>query len=438
MRRRTTTFILAGILLPAAIHHAQQPSGSSSAFAIEHVTVINVETGARSADQTVVVSGERITEAGPAANVKTPVGARIVDGRGKFLIPGIWDMHVHALRSLHRVLPLAVANGITGIRDMGATLAEVPEARQARQNGLVSPRLILAGEGLDGVESSDRGLPPHPIVRTPAEGRAIVQRLAAGKVDFIKVHNGLARDTYYAVVDEAKRHGLPFDGHLPPEVNIIEASDAGQRSIEHMNGLQALCVADPAALQRRAPDAPPNTQPIAINQAKCDETIRHLARNGTWLAPTVGAPGGGDSRMRQFTLKLIQLAAKGGVRLLAGTDWPGPGFALGNYARTDSGNVMDELAGLVEAGLTPAEALRTATSNPAILLKMTDQLGSVERGKLADLLLLEADPLLNIANTKRIAAVVVNGRLIDGAQRKKLLDDEQAARQNEKRSTRGG
>jgi imidazolonepropionase-like amidohydrolase len=429
MRRLTITLILAVILLAAATLYGQAPTP----FAIEHVTVINVETGVRSTDQTVVVSGERITAVGGAATVRPPAGARIVDGRGKFLIPGIWDMHVHALRSPYRVLPLAVANGITGIRDMGATLDVVPKAREARLGGLVSPRLMLAGEGLDGIETPDRGLPPHPIVRTPAEGRAIIQRLAAGKVDFIKIHNGLKRDTYYAVVEEAKKLGLPFIGHLPPEVNIIEASDAGQLSIEHLSGLQAMCVADPAALRRPAPDASPNTQPIAINQAKCDQTIRHLARNGTWITPTVGPPAGGANPTRQFSLALIRLAAKGGIRLLAGTDWPGPGFALGNYARTDASNIMDELAGLVEAGLTPVEALRTATLNPAILFKSTDQLGSVERGKLADLLLLDADPLLNIANTKRIAAVVVNGRLIDAAQRQKLLDDEQAARRNEKR-----
>lgn len=426
MHRLTLTiaFMLAGVLVVAPAPFAQQPAASGP-FAIEHVTVINIETGAKSPDQTVVVSGNRITAVGPAAKTKAPAGARVVDGTGKFLIPGIWDMHVHALRAMQRALPLAVANGLTGIRDMGSTVEQVAEARKG---GILAPRMFVSGPPLDGVPSRP-GFPPGAEIKTSEEGRKIVDELAAAKVDQLKIHNGLARNTYYAIAAEAKRKGLPFEGHLPPDVNIIAASDAGQRTVEHMNGLQAACAADPTTLGRGSRNAQPNTQPIAINQAKCNETIRHLLKNGTWLTPTIGAPGTGDPRTRQFTLAIVKMAAQGGLRLLAGTDWPGPGYSRGDYSSAGR-SVTDELAGLVEAGLTPREALRTATVNPAILFKMTNQLGSVERGKLADLLLLDGDPLADIGNTKRIAAVVVNGRLIDSAARKKILDDEQAARQN--------
>ena len=427
MHRPLIVLALACVLGAASTLLAQQPVPAAS-FAIEHVSVIDIETGRRAPDQTVVVRGNRIAAVGGANSVAVPDDARIVDGRGKFLIPGIWDMHVHAMRSASRILPLAVANGITGLRDMGALMENTVNARDAIRNGLVSPRLFAAGEGLDGIETPPNGLPPHPVVRTPEEGRAIVRRLDEGGVDFIKVHNGLARDTFYAVAAEAKKRRLHFDGHLAPDTDIIEASDAGQRAIEHLTGLQVACATDPAALRTEAANPPP----IEIDPAKCRATIRHLVGNGTWLTPMVGAPGRGNPRTRQFNLAITKMASEGGLRLLAGTDWPGRGFALGQYAGAER-TIMAELAGLVEAGLTPQEALRTATINPAILWNMRSDLGSVEEGKFADLLLLDGDPLADITNTGRIAAVVINGRLIDSDARQKLLDDEQAARSRETR-----
>ena len=275
MHRPLIAVALAFIFGMASTLFAQQPVPTGS-FAIEHVSVIDIETGRRVSDRTVVVVGNRIATVGPANSVEIPDSARIVDGRGKFLIPGIWDMHVHAMRSPLRVLPLAVANGITGLRDMGAKLENAVDAREAIRNGLVSPRLFLAGEGLDGIEVPPNGLPPHPVVRTPAEGRAIVRRLDEGGVDFIKVHNGLARDTFYAVADEAKKRRLHFDGHLAPETDIIEASDAGQRAIEHLSGLQVACAANPGALRTESENPPP----IEIDREKV-ESPRGISPRGS-------------------------------------------------------------------------------------------------------------------------------------------------------------
>jgi imidazolonepropionase-like amidohydrolase len=261
------------------------------------------------------------------------------------------------------------------------------------------------------------------VVTTPQQGRDMVNRLAAAHVDLVKVRNALTTETYMAIADEAKRWGLPFDGHLPPDVNIVQASDAGQRAIEHLNGLADLCAADPAALRQGRGQGPgagqgqAPAQPIQLNRARCEETARHLVRNGTWLTPTIGGPTPAPNAVRQFNLQIVQIAAQAGVPMLAGTDWPGINFSNGQRS------VHQELAGLVEAGLTPQQALRTATVNPAILFKMKDQLGSVEQGKLADLLLLDGDPLVDITNTNRIAAVVVDGKLIDAERRKKMLDD---------------
>ncbi len=433
MRRLSQISVLAGFFVILLLGCGEaEPPVATDAFVIENVTVIDVETGDRTADQTVVVNGNRITAVG-MDDVPVPAGARVVDGQGQFLIPGVWDMHVHALRAAERALPLAVATGLTGVRDMGSTLAQVPETREAIANGLVSPRLIIAGEGLEGVPGGFPGLPPNTVLPTPEEGREMVRKLAALEVDFLKAHTRLNRDTFYAILDEAEGFGIPVDGHLQPGLDITEASDAGQRTIEHLNGLQMACAADPATLDSEEPDA----APIELDLSRCEETIRHLVENGTWLTPTLGGPGrtggagGGDLRTRQFNLTITRLAAEGGLRLLAGTDWPGPGYSVGNYSGVDNRSLMDELAGLVEAGLTPQQALLTATVNPAILLEMEDVLGSVETGKFADLLLLEADPLVDIANMKLIAAVVVNGWFIDAAEQQRMLDAEMAAREQE-------
>ena len=407
-----------------------QPAAPSAPIVIENVTVINVDTGARWPDQTVVVTGSRISAVGQAASVTRPAGARIVDGRGKFLIPGLWDSHVHALfNGFDRAMPYLAAIGITSVRDMANSFEQLADARRPREDpNFIAPRLAVAtGPGLDGVPPNFPQPPPPGIllvITTPDQGRAIVNTLASAKVDAIKVRNALTTETYMAIAQEAKRWGIPFDGHLPPTVNIVQASDAGQRVVEHLPGLAALCAANPAALNQGrgqgagpAQGQAPAPQPSELNRARGGETARHLVRNGTWLTPTIGAPVTGNNLVRQFNLRITQIAAQAGVPMLAGTDWPGINFSNGQRS------VHQELAALVEAGLTPQQALRTATVNPARLFNLGNQLGSIEQGKLADLLLLDGDPLVDITNTTKIAAVVVDGKLIDSARRQKMLDE---------------
>jgi imidazolonepropionase-like amidohydrolase len=408
---------------------AQQPA-ASSAVVIQNVTVINVETGARWPDQTVVVIGNRISAVGQASAVRPPAGARVVDGRGKFLIPGLWDTHVHALfNGFNQAMPYLAAIGVTSVRDMASSFTQVADARTPREDpNFIAPRAaVLSGPGLDGVPPNFGPLPVPPgvllVVTTPEQGREVVNRLAAAKVDLVKVRNALTTETYMAIADEAKRWGLPFDGHLPPDVNIVQASDAGQRVVEHLNGLADRCATNPAALRQGRGQGPGAVQgqgpaqPIELNRARCEETARHLVRNGTWLTPTIGGPAPAPNPVRQFNLQIVQIAAQAGVPMLAGTDWPGINFSNGQRS------VHQELVGLVEAGLTPQQALRTATVNPAVLFNLKDQLGSVEQGKLADLVLLDGDPLVDITNTNRIAAVIVDGKLIDPERRNKMLDD---------------
>ena len=433
MKDFVLSFVYMALAPATGILFAQQAPAPTGSIAIQHATVINVETGSRAMDQTVVVSGNRIAAVGSSANVKAPGGARVVDGAGKFLIPGLWDAHIHSIHvKFEETLPIAVARGITDARDMGSPIPYLLRARKAIDEGMLTPRLFVSGAYLDGEASAlNDSFPPEDevLVKTPEEARQLVDQLAALKVDFIKVHNGLKRDVYLAGADEAKKKGLMFVGHLQPGFDIVETSDLGQRTIEHMNGLQAACVANPADLRRAAPNTPPPTEPIKIDEAKCEDVARHLARNGTYFSPTpIGAPGQGAKRMRDFNLKIVYIAFKAGVPLLAGTDWPGPGYMKGNYAAFDK-SPQDELAGFVEAGLTPLEALRTDTLNPAKLFHKTKELGSVQKGMLADLDLLDGDPLADINNTRRVNTVIVNGRLIDAAERKKILDAD-AARRN--------
>jgi imidazolonepropionase-like amidohydrolase len=431
MMLRVSVVVCALVCATAVRPAAAQQTAPSSPIVIENVTVINVDTGARWPDQTVVVTGSRISAVGQAASIQRPAGARVVDGRGKFLIPGIWDNHVHALFNKFDVaMPYLASIGITSVRDMANSFEQLADARRPREDpNFIAPRLQIAtGPGLDGIPPNFGPLPVPPgvllVITTPEQGRAIVNTLARAKVDAIKVRNALTTETYMAIADEAKRWGLPFDGHLPPTVNIVQASDAGQRVVEHLQGLAALCAADQAALNQGrgqgagpAQGPAPAPKPIEINRARCEETARHLVRNGTWLTPTIGAPVPGNNPLRQFNLQITRIAAQAGVPMLAGTDWPGINFSNGQRS------VHQELAGLVEAGLTPQEALRTATTNPARLFKLSDQLGSIERGKLADLVLLDGDPLVEISNTTRINAVIVDGKLIDSTRRQKMLDE---------------
>jgi imidazolonepropionase-like amidohydrolase len=375
-----------------------------------------------------------------------------VEGRGKFLIPGLWDMHVHtAVVGGGDVLPLYVANGVTGIRDMAGDWPTLTAFRRDIASGrLVGPRIIASGPYLEGGD-----IPiPHILARTPDEGRAGVDSLARLGVDFVKVHGQLTRDTYFAIARRARERGIPFAGHVPRAVGSAAASDSGQRSIEHLLAIPVECTpAESIALQPR----------FSVQGALGRCTSQDLAalyarfvRNDTWVTPTfvaqyeiAGWPGRevpGDSlahylpdSLRRFVAKILQMpdsippgadsvgraifakrltqvAAmhRAGVKVLTGTDAPlrnsPPGFGL-----------HEELVLLARAGLSPFEIIRAATLEPARYLGALDSLGAIAPGKLADLVLLEANPLLDIRNTRRIAAVVANGRLHDAKDRDRLL-----------------
>ena len=464
---------LVALLGAGPAHSAAAQAAPPIAFV--HATVIDVEQGRAAPGMTVVVEHGRITALGADAGVTAPKGARVIDASGKFLIPGLWDMHVHAatpgLDALF--LPLLVANGITGVREMFSRLDWVSSAKSRVRSGeLVGPRIVGSGHILDGKPAVWQG---SVTVATAEEARRAVDSLAAGGADFIKVYSRLLPEAYYAAAAEAKGRGVPFAGHVPTLVSAADASDSGQRSIEHLTGIPLACstaerqsLADLAAAVHsdagweaagRLQRAGLRAMLDAYSPERCRELAARFVTNGTWMVPTIQVlhstaylddpalardprlawifPGHRaswdpktDFRFRMLTkedwanrkllyarqLEIITLLHKEGVKFLAGTDLSNPfiypGFSL-----------HDELADLVRTGFTPAEALRAATIDPARYLGAADSLGSIAEGKRADLVLLEANPLADIRNTTRIAAVVADGRLFDAAAIRKLLDE---------------
>jgi imidazolonepropionase-like amidohydrolase len=422
--------------------------------AVTHVTVVDVAAGRGLPDMTVVVDRGRIRSVGPSASLATPADARTLDGRGRFLIPGLWDMHVHTdAPSGRAMLALYVANGVTGVRDMAGDWATLQRWRREIDAGtLVGPRIIASGPYLDG-----RAPPiPHITVRTVADARAAVDSLARLGVDFVKVHSAVPRDAFFEAARRARERHLAIAGHLSSNVTVEEASDAGQRSLEHLLGFANRCTPADSTLFARADVL---RRIIFGRCTSLDQTnvYRHLSRNGTWVTPTMTAayefailperalptdslaPYVSDSlraylvqifadtptdsavdaalgkRMFAKRLETLGAIARAGVSILAGTDAPmrnaTPGFGL-----------HEELSYLVQAGLTPLAALRAATLEPARYFGALDSLGTIAPGKVADLVLVDADPLADIRNARRISAVIARGRVYAGADRVRLLD----------------
>ena len=472
--------VLLTTLGPALIVAQTKPTAKSPSLVFNHVTVIDMTGAPPRTNMTVVVVGNRIAALGKTGTVRVPKAAQVVDAAGEYLIPGLWDMHAHVFHYRFPLpadeydFPLFIANGVTSIREMWTKVEKMDEVRRWRkqfyeQPGTV-PRFAAVGTLVDGLPNEH---PNCDTVSTADEARLLVDKLKAGGVDFVKVYNNLSRDSYFAIADEARKQHIPFAGHVPFRILLREATDAGQRSIEHVTGISLTdCptietyskTALPQAIAAGSPSRPFMEQAVDLcDEKKASALFEHLAKNGTWEVPTLVLrtiylatdlatlngderlkymPGGKDHfsdetqlqrqlrnrtaqqwdtarRSFQRTLEIVGMMHRAGVRFMAGTDVSNPylypGFSL-----------HDELALFVKAGFTPMEALQTATRNPAEFLGMLDTLGTVEKGKFADLVLLEANPLENISNTQRINAVVVNGRYLSKATLRKMLTDAEA------------
>ena len=376
-----------------------------SVLAITHVTIVDVERGRLLPDRTVLVYGTRIQRVDSAPRVDLPPRAQTVDGTGRFLIPGLWDMHVHLDDA--RTAGQLLSWGITRARVMSGGLDETLALRdQFLTQPLRGPGLLVVGLALRGPQSpADSGL---EVIRTADAGRRVVDSLSARGVDFIKVHEGLPREAWFAIARAARQHDIPLTGHVPLELTPEEVADSGLGSIEHLEFLPDRCLVlfDSTARATRAP------LPAGCGPAELEQLLEHLHRNGVWLDPTIGsfrvfAPRQWPSILTGFA-DVAGLIRETGIPVLAGTD-------LGTTGIVPGESLHDELALLVESGFSPAEALRAAIWNPAIFLGAADSIGKVDSGYLADLVLLKGNPLSDINNTRQIVGVIRAGRFLSPA-----------------------
>lgn len=507
MIRFLASVSLLAVDVPAAV--AQGSSEAPRSVALRNVTVVDVRAGQARPNQTVLIVGNRIAAVGGNASVPVPGNAVIVDASGKYIIPGLWDMHVHLVDpdtpgGPDLTLPLLVANGVTGIRDLGSSdLDSIVRLRAEVRSGMrLGPRMLISGKILDGAPMV---FPPDSwLVWTPDEARRAVDSLAGLGVDAIKAYEMLQREAFLATVARARDHALPLAAHVPLVIDASEASEAGVRSFEHLRNVELACSsrADSLRLARttvlRAEAEKSDTNRLVFgwslgygsgaqvrgqihsdqrpraratfDQGRCEALMRALTANRTfqvatlivnvisslridtmttvraslryvpvatrdlWERETRSAIAAGDTSMDThggrgranieaqgaWYFTLVRMMRDQGVELLAGTDVSNPyivpGFSL-----------HEELGFLVRAGLSPLEALRTATVGPARYMAATDSLGSIEPGKIADLVLLDADPLEAIGNARRIHAVVLNGRYLDRRELDALLAQAAAA-----------
>jgi imidazolonepropionase-like amidohydrolase len=440
----------------------------SQSLVIKRVTVIDATGRGPEPDTTVIVDGDRVVAVGPWRKTHIPRKAVVVDGRGKFLIPGLWDMHVHGASDARAPWShlLFLANGVVGVRDMSGP----PDARAWRaahaSSEDPSPTIYLGSPIIDGLNPV---WPESIVVTDEAQGREVVEQQRERGADFIKVYSRLSRNAYFAIADEANKRGIPFEGHVPESVTAAEASDAGQKSIEHLTRVADSCSKEEKAIDSelqqqealfRAPGATIAAKIDSgksiirldlrvvetFDEATAQSLFARFVKNRTWQCPTltllraqIDDPlPANDPRLKylsrevrakwdagyyknippepraaivklsklQFdeSMKLVGLMYRAGVPILAGTDAMNPQCFPGF-------GIHDELALLVDAGLSPLAALQAATRNAAEFMGQLDHRGTIEVGKTADLVLLDRDPLADIHNTRSVQAVVLGGKL---------------------------
>jgi hypothetical protein len=450
-----TLLILFFVLLVWPAPVPPGPDQLFSSLAITNVSVIDPEACNLLSEQTVIIENGRITKLASKDSVNIPGGAFQIEGSGKFLIPGLWDMHVHLALDLapQLTMPLFIANGVTNIREMGrgASLEQKKQwQKQILEGKLLGPRIMGQASFVVGNLAGKDEI--HELVN-----------LVHGANEFIKVYDQVLPVYYFSLIDEANKKGIPLLGHKPLAVKAIDASNAGQKSFEHARLFLLECY--PAAENLRelyraryagedTSDNPIETTALRRemidhhNPELFNELVNVMVKNNTWFCPTHitrkmeafadneefrkdlrlkyihflqrifwkrDADGminldpslEGRKAFMDFYFKGLELTGKAhfaGVKILAGTD------ANDSYCFPGFG-IHDELEELVKAGLSPYEALRTATVNPAEYFGLSSDYGTIAIGKVADMVILNSNPLQEISNTANINAVIYNGKL---------------------------
>jgi cytosine/adenosine deaminase-related metal-dependent hydrolase len=471
--------LLGALVMITAVAAPVSSQSGVPTLALLHVTVIDGTGSPPKPDMTVIIVGYRIAEIAKSNAVSIPRSTRTIDATGSFLIPGLWDMHAHPddpelwplnppPKEKEKLLTLLIASGVTGIRDMGGDLKLLQDWRaRAGAGTMIGPHIYACGPLLDG----PKPMWPGSIAISAAEqGRQAVRDLKQKRADFVKVYSLLPREAYFAIADESKKVKLPFAGHVPDSVTPEEASDAGQASEEHLLQIVEACSDREATRKKvdqlREAGATPverrrayiETMLATFDGKKAEALFAKFVKNNTWITPTVivwqnNASFEDDSakyaeRMKYLPryireywdpknnahlkgrsperlaaekllvkkyLEVIGAMQRAGVKQMTGSDFGANPLLFPGWG------VHDEMALLVRAGLTPMEAIQAATRNPAKFLGLDKSVGTIEKNKLADMVLLSANPLEDINNTRKIAAVFFQGRMFDRPELNRML-----------------
>lgn len=435
---------------------------ASKTIVFKNVNVIDVIQASVKKNMMVVIAGDTIDQIGKEGKVVFDKEAQVIDASNKFLIPGLWDMHVHWYLPEH--FSLFIANGVTGIRQMAGSPKQLIWRKQIVEGELIGPRMSIASPIVDG------RIPIWPgsiSVENKDQAKEVITKVKDFGADFIKIYSLLSPEDYFTIAAEAKKHNIVFAGHVPYGVSALEVSKAGQKSVEHMGGILLACSSDEVEQRQKILESLKTyTNPrlvthleMSIDQQvvdtydndKADILFKNFIENGTWVCPTLSIldnmattdktkfykdprlqyihpyfksiwklsfESGGyhlDGKVYDKYRQVIKRMSELNVPFIAGTDvgnpYCFPGFSL-----------HDELVLLVKSGFTPIQALQSVTINPARYLEKQSSLGSVNVGKKADLVLLDANPLEDIRHTKSINSVVFAGHLYAKTDLQKLLD----------------
>lgn len=449
------------IYLLTVLFLAMSCSNNISITVFENVTIIGGNSETPQPEMTILIKGDRIQTIGKSGSVTYPKSARVFNGEDKFVIPGLWDMHVH-LYNTEKTIPLFVINGVTGVRDMGSELPKTKSLRQKILEGtLVGPRIKTSGSMIESRDWLNRYvnlmkqmgasetnihnfLKNRITTESVEESISLVNTLASQGVDFLKIRHAPSKEAFFALAHAAKQKNLKLVGHYIWIVSLEEASDAGQASIEHniFPGFNNRTPDDKQRLFKTMIENHTHCVPTLVAGEKEKTQENELSRiiddvqgamnDRNWYVEKPirdewrevhdidkrdeeRPPLSVIQQMIDDSNLFLRQAYEAGVLFMAGTDAPVTSVYSGF-------SLHDELQLLVRIlGMTPMEAIQSATIIPAKFLELDNDLGSIEEGKLADFLILNENPLLDIANTQKIEIVIMNGRIYDQSKRARLL-----------------
>lgn len=431
----------------------QESSADPDLIAFVAVAVVPMDSERILDDQTVLIRGDRIAAMGPAGAVAVPAGATVIDGRGKYLMPGLADMHVHILAPDE--LPLFLASGVTAVRNMHGHPMHLELREQIAAGALLGPTIYTAGAAIDGVPPY---WPGSGSIDDPSRAEPMVLEQKRAAYDFLKLYMNLDQASYEAVITAARKHGMKTAGHVPTALGMGKVLEHPIDSLEHL-WAYFLAPTTAASLQTGPEIMRVEAQSwLDVSEAEMQELARALAQAGIWSCATLTVRKRGPTvenldaawtgleqryvsplikkiwlhenvflalssadhevlRMSYGKMQaMVRALRAAGARILLGTDTPNP-FVLPGVS------VHEELENLVAAGLTPYEALRAGTRDAAEFLEQTGELGAIAAGMRADLLLLDADPLADVGNARKIAGVMLRGQWLPAERLQRMLDD---------------